>query len=334
MSGILDNKSRIIDVIITSEGRRQIASGDLRIRYATFTDVGSFYEAESLSGSSDATSRIYLEAASLPQDQITFESDDSGKLKPFSSDSDLSLHAGQLISYSYTASTSSLITGSNQVITVLKGSEFSSTMEGVFTGSIDNFSKLQIIGSHDPALEDDGFAVGPSKVGFMITDDKPLDSHIARTCNINDAESLFSDPRLANVRNFKFLPPINVQPRSSENKNKSKDKIGDYAPWGGVSHAFNRDKAYNILRDELQHFEKLGYCKTISFDPTSKENKLVGQMFEISDKLAKKLDIIHYGKFSTNNQSAPESNVFFAGKIVTDDNETQSFIHLFTLIFE
>jgi hypothetical protein len=334
MSGILDNKSRIIDVIITSEGRRQIASGDLRVRYASFSDSATFYEADAVSGSSDASSRIYLEASSLPQDQIVFEADDSGKLMPFGINSDHTQQAGQLLSYSFTAATSSVITGSNESLTVVTGDAFASTMQGIFTGSIDNFGKLQLIGSYDALLEDDGFAAGPTTITYTITDDRPLAAHIPNTCNINHLESLFNDPRLANVQNFQFLPPINKQLPSVDKKHQSRDRIGDYAPWGGVDQGKNPKEAYNTLRNELQHFERLGFMKTILFDPTSRENALIGQMFEVSDRLTTKLDVIHHGKFSTHDSTTPVADVFFVGKVIVDDNETQSFVHLFTLIFE
>ena len=39
MSGILDSKSRIIDAIITSEGRRQLAERTFKVAYVTFTDA-------------------------------------------------------------------------------------------------------------------------------------------------------------------------------------------------------------------------------------------------------------------------------------------------------
>jgi hypothetical protein len=332
--GILDNKTRIIDAIVTSEGRRQIALGDLRIKFATFTDGATFYEADAELGSSDATNRIYLEACNLPQDQIVFEADDSGRLMPFGAETDKVLKSGQLLSYSFTASSSENIEGSRENLTILKGAEFASQIEGILTGSIDNFSKLRIIGTYDPFLEDDDFAIGPNSISFAITDKRPLDAHIPKKCNVNDLESLFNDPRLANAKNFKYLPPINKQPKGSTRKYESKDRIGDYSPWGGASYAFDKKKAYEVLRSELQFFEQTGFMKTITFDPTSNRNSVIGQMFEISDRVAKKLDVIHYGGFSTIDSASSFSDVFFVGKVVVDDQETQSFIHLFTLVFE
>ena len=43
MAGILDAKERVLDTIITPAGRAQIASGELRIEYASFTDRQMYY---------------------------------------------------------------------------------------------------------------------------------------------------------------------------------------------------------------------------------------------------------------------------------------------------
>jgi hypothetical protein len=85
MSGILDSKSRIIDAILTTEGRRQMAEGTFEVSYATFTDSGVSYVPDLVDGHQDPTTRIYFEACNLPQDQITFEANDEGKLVPFRS---------------------------------------------------------------------------------------------------------------------------------------------------------------------------------------------------------------------------------------------------------
>jgi len=83
MSGILDSKSRIIDAMLTVEGRRQMAEGTFEVSYVTFSDYGVSYIPDKISGHEDPTTKIYLEACNLPQDQITFEANDEGKLVPF-----------------------------------------------------------------------------------------------------------------------------------------------------------------------------------------------------------------------------------------------------------
>jgi hypothetical protein len=83
MSGILDKKSRVIDAILTVEGRRQMAEGTFDVSYVTFTDASVAYIPDPDQGHVDPTDKIYFEACNLPQDQITFEANDEGKLVPF-----------------------------------------------------------------------------------------------------------------------------------------------------------------------------------------------------------------------------------------------------------
>ena len=53
MSGILNKKQRFVDTVITDEGRRQLASGDFKIEFATFSDSEAFYRADLASGTFD-----------------------------------------------------------------------------------------------------------------------------------------------------------------------------------------------------------------------------------------------------------------------------------------
>lgn len=329
MSGILDNKQRVLDTIITLEGRKQLAFGGLEISYASFTDVSTFYSADVNSGSSDVTQRIYLESCLLPQDEITFKSDDSGRLMPFGNDKNLQLKAGQLLNYSFQPTTSSFITGSNTTVNVLRGDEFSSHLSEVLASSANNFAKLRIIGTHDDVF-DDGFAVGPNTIEFLVSDDKPLKSN-KKLMSINSFESLFNDPRLSNLKNFQYLPPIirtdDNSIDKSDYKNLSSQALGKYPPWG-VTHLVQINQ--KLISDELLAFEKMGYVKTINFEPTSKQNNVMCQFFEINFDVANKLDIIDFGVLSGENPM----HVFFVGKLLVNNNGSQTFIHVFTMVFE
>jgi len=42
--GILDKKTRFIDLVITQEGKRQIAAGKLRAELASLSDGTAFYD--------------------------------------------------------------------------------------------------------------------------------------------------------------------------------------------------------------------------------------------------------------------------------------------------
>ena len=81
MAGILDKKTRFIDLVVTQEGKRQIASGKLRAEFASATDSNSFYD--SSEKYNDTTKRIYFQVMERPENAIVLEIDDSGKLVSF-----------------------------------------------------------------------------------------------------------------------------------------------------------------------------------------------------------------------------------------------------------
>lgn len=320
-----------MDTVVTLEGRRQIANADLKIEYVSFSDGSTYYRGDIISGSADATSRIYLECCHLPQDQISFEADDSGRLQPFENSSGISIKDGQIIGYSFDALTASVLTGSSQNVRFLRGDEFASTAESLLASSIDNFTKLRLIGTKDILFEDDGFGIGNSTIEFIINNDKPLFDATTHVAHINSLDSLFQDVRLSKVANFRYLPPINKVDDHGidrrDHRSTSRYQLGEYKPWGR-SHL--EGLSPRQLEYELMHYERMGYAKTISFDPTSRQNRMMCQFFEVNFDMIKKLDIIDYGQYVWH---GGQRHAYFVGKVMIDDNGTHTFIHLFTLIF-
>lgn len=335
MSGILDNKSRIIDVFVTQEGRRQIANGDLKVSYVSFTDTGTFYEADAVSGSSDITHRIFLECSNLPQDQITFEANDAGLLNAFHNVDGITVKNGQILEYSFQATTSSYVEGTQRELTILSGTAFASTAETLLVSSMNNFQNLRTIGTLNRTFDDDGFDLSKTSIEFQINDKRPIDDPTAYAVNINHMESLFNDVRLSKVQNFMYLPPINKfnddSIDRSDYRNVKNYALGNYSPWGRT-HV--EGLTYEQLKSELDHFEQIGFCKTLKIDPTSKSNRLVMQMFERSYDRLRKLDVIDFGKHNTGDALHPIAHIFFVGKIKIDNNGTDTFMHLFTLAFD
>lgn len=334
MSGILDNKERIIDAFVTLEGRRQIAAGDLRIEHVSFTDAGTYYRGDVVSGSADATNRIFFECCNLPQDQITFEADDSGNLQPFGNGTEATLRDGRIITYSFNATTGSQIAGSNESLTFLTGSAFASLASELLPESLGNFRKLRVISTKDILFEDDGFGVGNNSVEFVLTDTRPIKDPSLHVAELDQSESLFNDPRMMRVRNFDYLPPINRMDDATVDKSDytatRRYRLGNYKPWGRTQ---KNKLQFRHVKYELDYYERLGFMKAFRFDPTSRDNKLVGQFFEQGRNRLRKLDVIDYGTLRTGNPDEPLAHVFFVGRLLVDANDTHTFVHLFTLVF-
>ena len=334
MSGLLDSKSRVLDTIITFEGRQQLSQGGIDIAYVSFTDPATFYAADEVSGSQDATTRIYLESCQLPQDQVTFKADGQGNVLPFGNADGISQSPGKILAYTYTGVTGSVIGGS-QGVSASQGPAFAAAADALLAASINNYSKLMVVATHDQVFERDGFVIGPDQVTFTINNKRPIADPSRYATSINALESIFSDPRFSNLPNFKFLPPVNQVTDTSvdltDHRATSQWQLGTYLPWGRTQ-VFGL--SYQQVMHELQYYERLGFMRRFSFDPTSIQNNLAGQFFEKTHDTLKKLDVIDYGQHQTGNPAAPMAHVFFVGKVQVDEKGTDTFIHLFTLVFE
>ena len=328
MSGILDNKSRVIDAILTSEGRRQMAEGNFVVKYATFTDRSVVYQPDEVEGHVDPTQKIYIEAFNSPYDQITFEADDSGNLVPFRQHTSIdttediggatgsvawkAFVGGKLKSRIQTVATDGSYAGGFTESAIL-GANFASQLEGLLTSSIDNFHNLTILGTADPLFEDYNFAINTNKIKFVVKSSSETQQMVPPT-NINTIDALFNDEKLRNVDNFKYLPPIkkpgfSIDKKDIELLRQNNLLLGDYPPWGPTEKL-----TFSDISKELKKYEE--DSKTISFDPTSRDNEIVAQFFEINNNEARKLDVIDYGKVNDNtfNPKAITHHVFWQSR--------------------
>ncbi len=320
--GIIDNKSRIFDTQITDYGKQEMSKGNFKISFAAFSDKYAQYIGDINSGSLDISNNLYFESVSLDSDQITFEADDSGKLMPFGKNGKLTLFGGKILSSSISEG-KKFITGSSQ---------FASLSEVLFSGSIENFNNLRIIGTKDIFSDSEEFNLSESSIKYSITDEKPLTTKEIQSICIDDVENIFQDKRLSHIPNFKFLPPIN-KPNSQEPKGSP---LGTFCPIGQdnftVKDSLSTSKIlgsdYKSIIDELRGKENY----TIEFTETSKENNIICQFFEKTKNDLLKLDVIDFGIFPSPGKNS-NPHVFFVGKIFLDSFNRHTFVNLFTLIF-
>lgn len=323
--GILDSKTRVLDTVVTLEGRRQLVNGGLRIKYVSFTDGATFYKADAISGSADASARLYLEASNLPQDQVTFLSDDSGRLLPFNSPFDFTVKDSQLIGFSYPTLTSTVLSAALSPATILSGAALFTSGSMLLSSSIRNFQQLYTISTHDKVFEDNDFELGPSAATFVVSNDSPIPNADKQAMNVNQLESIFNDTRFSHMLNFKYLPPINKRSPSDNGTTK----LGNYPPWG-----CSEKLDYATLVGELRYFEDLGLAKIVTFNPTSSTNRLLAQFFELGNNTLTKLDVVDFGTHMTGDNDHPNAHILFVGKVIIDEAGTQTFIHIFTLVFD
>ncbi len=75
MAGILDPKTRFFDTYLTHEGRKQLSSGELRMRFVSFSDGLTMYEQSELNVIDPKDGVPFFEAMSRPQDSIITENE-------------------------------------------------------------------------------------------------------------------------------------------------------------------------------------------------------------------------------------------------------------------
>lgn len=307
MSGILNNKTRVLDTVLTTEGRRQIANQDFDISFASFTDAGVFYEADLVSGSTDPTSRLYFEAPSaLRKDQITIVTDDSGLMLPF-------YGAGDDL---FISNNKVFVSGSSSR---MQRNNFIDSINQLLDTSIDNYINLRLIGSKNEILEEDGFTLSANNINFTVTDRIPFDiSRDMTEIIVEDSPGMFHDSRLAHIKNFKYMPPVC----------KSETKAIGIFPCHGQN-----EYSYTQLMNDISSREK----HIITFPDSSRENNIFSQMFEVAGGCITKLDVIDYGEIIIDNDVSSDNivkRIFFVGKIVVDGNNSPTFLNQFTLIYD
>jgi len=265
VSGILDSKVRVIDAVITQEGKRQIANGGLRSVFASVSDKHTYYEASAASGSADATVRLYFESPTeCINDSIVMESDDSGKL------------LGYPVQGSEFYNTDGVISGRTSVSGTLtyansgNSTGFASVAEGIITSSIDRFKNLYSLGTresneaHNLQME-----IQPSGYSFTMNNKFPFIEGISSaTTNVDYLEPLFFDMRLSDAINFKYLPPLTEPLSTSESQVPSNPprtkKFGDYTRY----HRPNPLTLSRILR-HMNIFTDQSGSVAVSGDPDS-----------------------------------------------------------------
>lgn len=371
--GILDNKHRVVDSTITQEGRRQLASGMMKIEYCSFTDREVFYQSSSVVSpisnvpiADDASNRFYFESPlSLPEDQITPEANDVGLINV--NLGGIKLANGQAISSKVVPSSN--IIGSSVEYQVLSGAAFASQIDGLLTSSFDNFEKLNLIKSKDRFFDtkslDQEFDTSVDGVSFRVSQGNSM-FQISDFFVLEYYPDMLSDIKTSLSPNFMFLPPIKKLPKDTSTKNFSTTELissfslgtyqkqrrdlyledpeyGDSLTYEILNSSYitNKDGTLNPQKyflwgsyNGLKGSQQKGYLKNIDLMMTSLSTKMAMQIFEVKGKEVKKLDVLSLGTFNTGDQDHPEAEIFMLGKVFEDSSGRNKFFHIFTLVFD
>lgn len=344
--GILDSKSRIMDVVITQEGKRQLASGKFRGEFISFSDSKAFYRYDEASGSYEATNRIYFEAATnSPQDVITIETDDSGKLINFNNTPQLTIFGNQIF-------TTSSLQDASRISVAATGSVFASLNTEVINSIFQNYNSNYFLSTKENPESQD-FSLSRQNVTFKITNDVPFLLGPSREkISLDAVEPIFIDKRLSHLPNFKYLPPNNgegedlgdYQELNQKPPITYQDFLDEIGKKENIAESyeytddpFTQVRVQEILDNNFTEGNLKPYKErfTINFSNNSRESNLLMQMFETANNKITKLDVIDFGQFNDDSDPRyPTKHVFFVGKVYIDNNGFPTFVNLFDIIME
>ncbi len=327
MAGILDKKERMLDFIVTLEGRRQAAQGQMKIAYASFTDMHTFYRA---SGSFDvaepADNRLFFEATNRIQDVIVPELEPGNSLRPF--------RAGDFVVEGHTMASGSFKVGFSEKSNILTGSAIQESDVALLDSITQNFNDLRILRTSDPFSDTSDLVLSSEARNFTMVKDTvfrraPKGTHFVvggkhtyTKANIDTAPSLFLDKRFGHFPNFDYLPPVNLPAPERE----LGDPLGTYLNLTEEPD-MTFDDVINSMAPNVQQAK-------IEFDDTSRDNNLICQVFEFSSDGVEKLSIVDGGEFDDGDPISPGKQVYYVGKIIRDTSGTETFFNIFTVVFD
>ena len=329
MAGILNKKERMLDMIVTHEGRRQAAQGQLKIAYATFTDMHTFYRA---SGSFDvaesADNRLFFEATNRAQDVVVPELEPGNSLRPF--------RTGDFIVDGHTMASGSFKVGFVERGLTLSGSEIPAADSKLLESLSDHFKDLRILRTSDAFSDTSDLILTSESTEYKMTRNTvfrrapagklagPGGEHTYSRSNIDAAPSLFMDKRFAHFPNFDYLPPVNLPPPEKD----LGEPLGDYLKLN--------EPADQTLEDVLESLKptKTNKIARIDFIDTSRDNNLACQIFEFSNDGVEKLSIVDAGEFEDGDPISPGKHVYHVGKILVDSAGAETFFNIFTVVFD
>jgi len=311
MAGILDTKRRILDALITVDGRRQLANSTIDISFATFSDEGIFYDTEDGVSARDISDLAILEVASLPRDVIIPEVDDDGAFSLSLADGNKVVNGRKVISGTLPV----ISVDENGVRTIVETDAVLTGTVNAYSGALDvmktamkHFQQLKIIRTDDGLLDSE-FRVDTNQVNLFT---KEIPASLA------SIRPMIFDNNLNHLANMKYFPPeVEIE--------NNLLPMADYPKF--TEEPYNNFQSFKEgnLSSALSESE-------IGFTSRSKSNNLLGQCFEISSNGINKLLAIDYGEFV--NEEHQRHRVFLLGKTIRDARGTAKFCRLFTLVFE
>lgn len=320
MSGILDQKTSLLDYKITENGREQISNGDIRIEYASLSDRSIVYEKDfdkSLSNRSEISNTdnfILFEVDTKTLSNINNE---------FNLDSSFTFTDSNILSREID------VTGDN-TITFKSASDI--FVQNNSTGT--NLKNLKTIGNRNYVKGSglDFVEKTYENFDFDFFNKDFIENYLTiKSLYVTHGKlkSIVTDKRFSHKTNFKKLIPVGINnEKIYEDDNDVDDKITiDYifknSRLVDYSKVKNKTDLINQAINSLNSKENLVLKREYFIKEKSDFDSFIFNMYEensSSDKI-EKLSIIDLGKnFDESNVS---KHIFLIGKLINTKNDSK-----------
>ena len=296
MAGILNNKSRILDVVLTELGRQQMNRGEFEISFATFSDSNVRYEDAGDNILEDMKNELYFETFGCSSDEVVPEIDNFGdflltkQIAPT-----LTVKDGILYEKS--------VDGFNQVEGFANISKFTDL-------TVNRWKGLQLLETVHSIEE---FTIDRESITLNASVSK---NNLPKTVNL--LNPILVDSRFSGAVNTMFLAPTVMQ----QGKEVSLKAYNEY------SMPYTKE---NVL-SEIQSKSRANARVKIGSPDTFEEYNIISQMYIGKNQSIKKYLVVDAGEF-LNEEGIPTMQVYHLGLIYKDKYGTSKFSRGFSIVF-
>ena len=295
MSGVLDNKKRVLDVILTELGRDQMNRGEFDVSFVTFSDKGAQYVDDGTGVAASILDNVYFETYSSPADEIIPEIDNEGD-------------------FVLTKKISPTLTVSNGILYELsdKGYQQVDAFENIasFTDvTPQRWSGLQILRT-ESSIPD--FGTDLDNFSMKIP-------NASSPSTVDNLKPILVDPRFVGNINTMYLPPVSEQngvlgPMRAYNR---------FGPENTVENVVKNDiQAKAFAKQRIQLGDEINY----------ESYNIIGQVFMKRDQSVRKYLVVDGGEY-TDKEGIPNMQIYHLGFIYKDEVGTSKFSRGFSIVF-
>lgn len=332
MAGILDKKSRIIDFVITENGRSQIEDGDIRYKFATFSDNSIIYtkdyELSKNSKSEISSSEFnYIPLEVSPKVSSTLNPEfDLGKFFSYTNGNILS--ASEVKNSVNFNSAADVFLSKETLSNKLKNLNLITTKNKINTSS-----NIEFVNNGYSNVDID-FQSRANKY-------KTIDSYKIKKEKL---PVIALDKRFSNKINYKMLIPKDITGVELYEKEQFRNinALDDFNTTGFIFSSYNADKSFKQEQILSREKEIIKIIKSIENDESihkkvyeiennSPENTFIFELHELrtNSNDVEKLSFVKIGDFY-DKESSTVKHVYLIGKVVNSRDNTEDLDVLFS----